>query len=82
MLLQGFVSSRVERLQKMLKQNPVSGGQDDMFRSRLDQMIDPRHELVKLSRLVDWDGLASTLSVYYCADIALLVLHGVTNQAA
>lgn len=52
----------------MLKQNPVPGGQDDMFRSRLEQMIDPRHELVKLSRLVDWDGLASTLSVYYCAD--------------
>jgi hypothetical protein len=55
----------------MLKQNPVPGGQDDMFRSRLEQMIDPRHALVKLARLVDWDGLASRLSVYYCADIVI-----------
>ena len=53
----------------MLKQNPVPSGQDDMFRSRLEQMIDPRHELVRLSGLVDWDGLAAALNVYYCADI-------------
>jgi len=50
----------------MLKQNPVSSGQEDMLRNRLEQIIDLRHELVTLSRLVDWEGLATDLGVYYC----------------
>lgn len=29
-------------------------GQSDMFRSRLDQIIDPSHRLVRLGRLIDW----------------------------
>ena len=31
-----------------------SRGQDDLFRSRLDQIIDMRHELVRLGGLIDW----------------------------
>lgn len=29
--------------------------QDDLLRPRLMDMIDPRHELVKLAALIDWD---------------------------
>ena len=29
-------------------------GETDMFRNRLDNMIDMRHELVRLARLIDW----------------------------
>lgn len=52
----------------MLKENPKSDGQEDMFRSRLSNIIDLRHELVKLSRVIDWDGLQCDLSQYYCDD--------------
>lgn len=52
----------------MLQQNPTVIGQDDLFRSRLDSIIDMRHELVKLARVVDWDGLAADLSQHYCAN--------------
>lgn len=44
------------------------GGQADMFRSRLDQILDMKHELVKLAAVVDWPALESDLSGYYCAD--------------
>jgi len=39
-----------------------------MFRLRPDQILDMRHELVKLSAVVDWSGLERDLSSYYCAD--------------
>ena len=29
--------------------------QDDLLRARLVEMIDMRHELVKLAALIDWD---------------------------
>ena len=29
-------------------------GQTDMFRGRLDQIVDPRHALAKLGRRIDW----------------------------
>jgi IS5 family transposase len=40
-------------------------GQQDLFRSRLDQIINLKHPLVQLSLLLDWDGLHKSLSVYY-----------------
>jgi IS5 family transposase len=52
----------------MLKENPVKSGQDDMFRSRLDSIIDMRHELVRMAVGVGWSGLETDLSPYYCLD--------------
>jgi len=40
-------------------------GEQDLFRSRLDQIIDLRHELVKLSREIDWAFLASRFDEVY-----------------
>jgi IS5 family transposase len=52
----------------MLKKNPKNAPQDDLFKARLDNIIDPRHELVKLGTMIDWDGLEADLSHHYCVD--------------
>jgi IS5 family transposase len=52
----------------VLKENPTDSGQFDLYRARLEAIIDLRHELVRASRLVDWKGLSEDLSLYYCAD--------------
>lgn len=51
----------------MLQKNPRIMPQDDLFRPRLETIIDARHELVKLAALIDWDGLEADLSGFYCA---------------
>jgi IS5 family transposase len=40
-------------------------GEQDLFRSRLDQIIDMRHPLVKLAREVDWAFLERTFGAAY-----------------
>ena len=52
----------------MQQDSPRDSGQDDLYRARLKSIIDLRHELAKLARLVDWDGLQQDLSLFYCAD--------------
>ncbi len=42
-----------------------SRGQDDLFRSRLDQIINMRHELVRLSLLIDWPLINRSLGEVY-----------------
>ena len=32
-------------------------GEEDLFRARLDQIIDMKHELVQLAGRLDWDWL-------------------------
>ncbi len=38
-----------------MKHRPRAEEQDDLLRPRLVDMIDMRHELVKLAELIDWD---------------------------
>ena len=38
-----------------MKPHPRQDAQDDLLRPRLTDMIDMRHELVKLAALIDWD---------------------------
>ncbi len=40
-------------------------GEQDLFRSRLDQIIDIEHALVKLSRAIDWRFLEQRLGAVY-----------------
>jgi len=40
-------------------------GEQDLFRSRLDQIIDMKHALVKLARAIDWGFLEQTFGVVY-----------------
>ena len=37
-----------------MKAKPKGPEQDDLFRARLVEIIDMRHELVKLAALIDW----------------------------
>jgi len=39
----------------MRPKQPDSSPSDDLFRSRLENLIDMRHELVWLSELIDWE---------------------------
>src|SRR5215208_7284487 len=40
-------------------------GQTDLFRARLDQIIDPSHALVKLARAIDWRFLEERFGAVY-----------------
>jgi hypothetical protein len=39
--------------------------EQDLFRSRLDQIIDVKHALVKLARAIDWGFLEQTFGAVY-----------------
>jgi len=41
------------------------GGQTDMFRARLDQIVDMNHALAKLGRAIDWRFLEARLGAVY-----------------
>jgi transposase, IS5 family len=43
-------------------------GQTDLFRARLDQIVDPRHALVKLAHTIDWGFLETRLGEVYDDD--------------
>jgi transposase, IS5 family len=40
-------------------------GQQDLLRSRLDQIVDPRHPLVQLARSLDWQFLEQRFGASY-----------------
>ncbi len=40
-------------------------GQIDLFRARLDQIVDPQHPLVRLARAIDWHFLETRLGSVY-----------------
>jgi transposase, IS5 family len=40
-------------------------GQTDLFRARLDQIVDPQHPLVRLARAIDWHFLETRLGSVY-----------------
>jgi IS5 family transposase len=41
------------------------GGQDDLFRARLDQIVDPGHPLAKLGEVIDWRFLEERFGAVY-----------------
>jgi len=43
-------------------------GQTDLFRARLDQIVDPDHPLVKLSGAIDWMFLETRFGEVYDPD--------------
>ena len=44
---------------------PFRSRADDLFRNRLDNIIDPRHELVRLGKLIDWSGFDDAFGRFY-----------------
>ena len=50
----------------MKPQPPVDSPTDDLFRNRLDNLIDRRHELVKLATLIDWNRFDAEWGEAFC----------------
>jgi hypothetical protein len=40
----------------MRPKQPEAEPQEDLFRARLENLVDPRHALVRLAGLIDWAG--------------------------
>lgn len=41
-------------------------GEQDLFRARLDQILNMNHELVRLARTIDWPVLEARFGEVYC----------------
>jgi IS5 family transposase len=50
------------------KKPPQENRQKELFRTELIHIIDPRHSLVKLAKVVDWAGLDELFDSTYCPD--------------
>jgi transposase, IS5 family len=46
---------------KEMRRSPT----DDLFRQRLENIIDMRHELIKLSEIIDWSSLSEEFGSFY-----------------
>jgi transposase, IS5 family len=49
----------------MMKQTKMHLKQDDLFRERLVNILNPRHELFKLSSMINWESLESDFADLY-----------------
>ena len=49
----------------MRPKHPRKADHDDLFRARLDHIINMRHELVVLADKIDWDWLDEELADYF-----------------
>ncbi len=49
----------------MKPRTPEVTPQDDLFRSRLENLIAPRHPLVLLAQRIDWEGLNTEFGAFY-----------------
>ena len=49
----------------MQPKSVVDDGNEDLFRSRLEAMIDPRHELAKLAKALDWSVFEDAFGPLY-----------------
>jgi IS5 family transposase len=54
----------------MKPRNPEGTPQDDLFRSRLENLVSPKHPLVRLAERIDWNALNERLGAY-CEDAAV-----------
>jgi IS5 family transposase len=50
------------------KKPPEKNRQRDLFRVELCQIVDPKHSLIKLSSVVDWERLDELFGETYCPD--------------
>ena len=44
---------------------PAAEPQDDLFRARLQSLVDPRHALVRLAGLIEWEQFEMTFGAVY-----------------
>lgn len=53
----------------MSKPKKINAIQDDLFRNRLTNQLNPKHPLFILANLIDWDSLDVHLSSYYESEV-------------
>ena len=51
---------------KMKPKPPPEAPTDDLFRNRLENLINPRHELVRLAGLIDWAQFDARWGEAFC----------------
>jgi len=51
----------------MRPRTPDDSPSPDLFRNRLENMLDQRHELFRLADLIDWQGFDAEFGELYCA---------------
>ena len=56
---------RSDRGDDAMRPRKQSSGQDNLFRTRLDQIIGLRHEMVRLAGLIDWQLIGRKLCEVY-----------------
>jgi IS5 family transposase len=49
----------------MRPKQPKAEPQDDLFRARLENLVDPRHALVRLAELIDWRRFEAEFGALY-----------------
>ncbi|TDH60235.1 IS5 family transposase [Dankookia rubra] len=49
----------------MRPKQPTAGPQEDLFRARLQNLVDPRHALVRLAGLIDWRRFEAEFGALY-----------------
>ena len=47
---------------------PAAPQSDDLFRSRLDQLLNMNHPLIKLAGLIDWERIETTLAAHFVSE--------------
>jgi IS5 family transposase len=52
----------------MRPREPEPTPASDLFRNRLDNLLDQRHELYRLADLIDWNGFDTAFGELYCPD--------------
>ena len=52
----------------MRPNKPALSPDIDLFRNRLDNMIDQQHELYRLADLIEWHSFDAMFGELYCAD--------------
>nr|CRH06506.1 protein of unknown function [Candidatus Magnetococcus massalia] len=63
--LQEIGNTLLKSLQKMKPKKRKIEAQGDLFHMRLEMICDPDHELMQLSRRIDWDGLCDYYEPLY-----------------
>jgi IS5 family transposase len=49
-----------------MKPKRINHDQELLFEARLSKLLNPEHELVIFSKLIDWESLEKDLAVYFC----------------
>jgi IS5 family transposase len=52
----------------MIPEKPQESPSSDLFRNRLDNMLNHRHELYRLANLIDWSMFDTAFGELYCPD--------------